>query len=498
MGHRAIVLIALLQLVPLLPAEALARSLVGRGDFGLFAETISLPGTEGGSRLLLVTQFSAPDLFWEEAGDSLEASIHCDWSLHAFGEEFVRIEENLSLRRPVGSMAQAMLYLRSQELPPGEYRFTMRCRDMGRKRGGVLGLFGHSPETVLNGIVTLRDFSAGGTLADLLLYSAPSPNGTARLNASGVFFAGDGSLEVAGEFVPPAILPEAAHIGLRVEILDASGKARFEKKGGWRYGTERLPLRFRLPLTGLEPGDYLVAMTAHSSGLDEVRVTKDFSVIAPAGIDEEILARRSVEAQLFLDSEVYKTWLSLPALDRVRMMERFWRRHDSDPSDSANEIYTEFLRRYELAQSRYTVIGAGALTDRGRMLIRYGEPEEISEEAMPLNRRELSNAIRDIHGEDETEPGMSPWGDELGGEVSSGVNTGSRLGRDLSSVGTGTSLGFGQDSEAFEVWNYELGGRPLLEQYRLRLHGIGLKVIFLDRQGYGDYELVYRSEDFEF
>ncbi len=75
MGHRAIVLIALLQLVPLLPAEALARSLVGRGDFGLFAETISLPGTEGGSRLLLVTQFSAPDLFWEEAGDSLEASI---------------------------------------------------------------------------------------------------------------------------------------------------------------------------------------------------------------------------------------------------------------------------------------------------------------------------------------------------------------------------------------------------------------------------------------
>jgi GWxTD domain-containing protein len=498
MRFRLTALLALLLPLLSLAGDTRAASLVGRGDLGIFAETLSLSGEGGRSRLLLVTQFSVADLHWDAVGDSLEARIQCEWSLDALGETFVAVNEELRLHRPVGSSPQAMLYLRSQELPAGEYRFTMRCRDLGRKLGGVLGLFGRHPESLLSDIVELRDLSAGGCLSDLLLYSVPPANRPVVLNASGVFLAGDTALELAGEFLPPTDGSGAGHLGLRVEILDAKGGLRFQKKGGWRYETAGLPLRFRLPLTDLESGDYRVTMTAHGPAFAETQVSREFSIIAAAGIDEEVLARRSAEAQLFLDGGAYESWLSLPALDRVRMMERFWRRHDTNPRDEANEIYDEFRRRYELAQERYTVIGAGALTDRGRMLILYGEPEEISEEAMPLNRRELSNAIRDLHGEEETEPGMSPWVDEPGAGVSSGVNTGSRLGRDLSSVGTGTSLGFGQDSEAFEVWDYELGGYPLLERYRLHLQGIGLKVIFLDRQGYGEYELVYRSEDFEF
>ncbi len=498
MRIRITALMTLLLVAPSLHVDALATNLVGRGDFGMFVETLSLSGDEGGSRLLLLTQLSSTDLHWEEVEDSLEARVHCEWSLDAFGETFVTVEEELRLRRPVGSQAQAMLYLRSQELPAGEYRLTMRCRDMGRKLGGVLGLLGHHPEVTLSDVVALRDIAAGGTLADLLFYSVPPGNQPVRLNASGVFLAGDAFLELAGEFIAPTDGDGSSHMGLRIETHNSGGHSRFQQMGGSKYAAAGLPLRFRLPLTGLEAGDYQVVMKAHGPGFEEVQVTREFSIIATAGIDEELLARRSAEAQLFLDGGAYESWLSLPAFDRVRMMERFWRRQDPDPRDEANEIYDEFKRRYDLAQDRYTVIGAGALTDRGRMLILYGEPDEISEEAMPLNRRELSNAIRDLHGEEETEPGMSPWLDEPGAGMRSGVNTGSRMGRDLSSVGTGTSLGFGQDSEAFEVWNYEMEGRPLLERYRLRLQGIGLKVIFLDRQGYGDYELVYRSEDCEF
>ena len=105
--------------------------------------------------------------------------------------------------------------------------------------------------------------------------------------------------------------------------------------------------------------------------------------------------------------------------------------------------------------------------------------------------------LRDLHGEQELEPGISPFGrDEAG--IEEGMALDSDLARDMGRIGAGTSLNFGQDSEAFEVWSYEMGGKPLLPEYRLHLHGIGLKVIFTDSHGYGDYRLVYRSEDFDF
>ena len=70
--------------------------------------------------------------------------------------------------------------------------------------------------------------------------------------------------------------------------------------------------------------------------------------------------------------------------------------------------------------------------------------------------------------------------------------------RDLSKIGTGNSPFFGNESEPFEVWSYELEGDPLLPEFQLRLQDVGLTLIFTDRAGYGEYELVYRSEDFEF
>ena len=498
-GARLRVGLLVLAMLTTLFAPARSATLVGRGDFSLYVETFSQAGADGDSRLLLIAQLPAEELSWREAGDSLAARLNCAWSLHALGEECASVEEELRLRRPPGSGGSSILYIRSLDLPAGEYRLEMRCEDLQRKVGGVFGFLGHHPEATLSDLVRLRDFTPGGTLTDLLFHSVDADGGSTRLNPGGLFMPGEGAMEVSAEFVPPpAVDPDAERFfGLRLRILDDDGNQHFEKKGGWKYERDPMPLRFRLPMAGLSTGDYTLEMSLHGPKLEPRVFSRRFTILRTLKLDDEVLARRAIEAQLFLDTPTYENWLATPPRERMLMMERFWLRHDADPSTEENEIYTEFLHRYELAQSRYTVFEPGALSDRGRMLIRFGDPEDIQSEVMPLNRTELSNALRDLHGEQALEPGISPFGrDQAGNEED--VRRESELGRDMGRIGTGTALNFGQDSEAFEVWSYEMGGKPLLPEHRLHLHGVGLKVIFTDTHGYGDYRLVYRSEDFDF
>jgi GWxTD domain-containing protein len=77
-----------------------------------------------------------------------------------------------------------------------------------------------------------------------------------------------------------------------------------------------------------------------------------------------------------------KTILKELSLDgKRRFFEDFWRRNDPDPSSRLNEFKVELFRRFEYANQHYSVSIAkkddGWETDRGRVYIVYGEPDEI-------------------------------------------------------------------------------------------------------------------------
>lgn len=57
---------------------------------------------------------------------------------------------------------------------------------------------------------------------------------------------------------------------------------------------------------------------------------------------------------------------------------KFWRKRDQDPSTPVNEFKNQFLERVRLSDDRYSTINKrGNKTDRGRVFILYGEPDEI-------------------------------------------------------------------------------------------------------------------------
>jgi GWxTD domain-containing protein len=72
-----------------------------------------------------------------------------------------------------------------------------------------------------------------------------------------------------------------------------------------------------------------------------------------------------------------KDFLALPSSERSRFIEEFWKSRDSDPTTEVNEFKIEYLKRIAEAKHLFPEGGmSGWLTDRGRIYIQLGPPEQ--------------------------------------------------------------------------------------------------------------------------
>src|SRR3979411_2465123 len=106
---------------------------------------------------------------------------------------------------------------------------------------------------------------------------------------------------------------------------------------------------------------------------------------------------RNVKPEL---KKAYKDWLEKDVLyiitdeerkafkklqtddERERFIEEFWRRRDPDPDTDENEFREEYYERIAYANEHYASGIPGWKTDRGRIYIMYGKPDE--REAHPI------------------------------------------------------------------------------------------------------------------
>src|ERR1700746_2450398 len=62
--------------------------------------------------------------------------------------------------------------------------------------------------------------------------------------------------------------------------------------------------------------------------------------------------------------------------ERERFIEEFWRRRDPDPDTDENEYREEYYERIAYANEHFASGIPGWKTDRGRIYIMYGKPDE--------------------------------------------------------------------------------------------------------------------------
>lgn len=69
--------------------------------------------------------------------------------------------------------------------------------------------------------------------------------------------------------------------------------------------------------------------------------------------------------------------------ERVGVWNRFWQKRDPTPETELNEALREHFRRLRYVEENFTTSGPGWKTDRGKVYIKHGEPDETEIQADP-------------------------------------------------------------------------------------------------------------------
>jgi GWxTD domain-containing protein len=155
--------------------------------------------------------------------------------------------------------------------------------------------------------------------------------------------------------------------------------------------------------------------------------------------------------------------------EQEAFLDRYWAAKDPSPGTAVNEVRQRFQERVAYANAHFGIAGLvhGMLSDRGRVYVRYGEPDEIRREVMPTQGLQVEDIAREVATEE-------------------GFNSAVRL----------KGRGGGADMRSFEIWTYD---RLLHPEDELR-EGSGPRrpmrqtFVFVDEEGYGDYVLRYSNE----
>lgn len=101
-------------------------------------------------------------------------------------------------------------------------------------------------------------------------------------------------------------------------------------------------------------------------------------------IDEEFDA-----AKWIADTEELKIYKQLNLEQKKEFLARYWVRRDQRPDTIANEFRQDYLRRVRYAADNFGGLRPGWQTERGRVLLKYGTPDQV--ERFPSS----SNNLRD-------------------------------------------------------------------------------------------------------
>jgi len=142
---------------------------------------------------------------------------------------------------------------------------------------------------------------------------------------------------------------------------------------------------FRLPYDTLSAGQYSLRVVASFTGRSDTTVQplRVFWKNMPLSLHDVDFALRAM--RYILTKDEIDEMGSGTSAEKESKLRLFWQKRDPTPGTVVNEAMIEYFKRVDEAYYKFQTLGSpnGALTDRGKIYILFGAPDEVQRELRP-------------------------------------------------------------------------------------------------------------------
>jgi GWxTD domain-containing protein len=276
----------------------------------------------------------------------------------------------------------------SLNVPPGRYRASFTLAQPGPGEGDTFVEKGRREDTLV-----VPDFGAGMHVSELQLAAGvvldTVSGGFSVVPHPGRGFGGDGLDRVYIYYEGYGLSPAADSYEVETRMFSTAAETLVSvgPQVKPRAGTEVSSV-LGVSVGKLKPGDYEVELVLRDRAGGSARRRAAFHVSRPVQEPGDVtpyqLALTPLEKKYYDRLEFIASgseiayFNSLSDSGKQAYLAWFWGRHN----------LSEFVRRMETANERYrTSTTEGLKTDRGRMYVKYGEPEEVERKVLEVDRR---------------------------------------------------------------------------------------------------------------
>lgn len=336
--------------------------------------------------MLVSVSIPTRSLTFTREGDVYRAEYSVQLRLDRAGGDEQRVDATEVVR--VGSFREttrtdeSVIFQRYLRLAPGAYTVGFSVRDMGSTR--------NSSDTVG---VTVPRLGAGSVSSPVAVYrvqarqrmdslpnALPSPRSTA-------VFGRDSTVVVYLE-----AYGDAAAVPIRIGVRNESGSLLWADTSNLARNGELLSGVVAIPVVRLGIGVGKVSFTrldTRDSSATPIFVS--FGDDLPVAPFEDMLTY----LRFYVSASRLAALRNAPPERRAQMWIDFLRATDPDPGTPEHEGLRDYFLRIQIANDRFRSEGvAGWLSDRGRVYVALGDPDEIAEQIMSVRDRRLGTVAR--------------------------------------------------------------------------------------------------------
>lgn len=173
------------------------------------------------------------------------------------------------------------------------------------------------------------------------------------------------------------------------EVMDPQRRQLLYGKGTVRITGSGDPFAVAFSVDEWEPGAYTFNVKAViDNPLREATSSREFTVEFNRAMLGKYFSQTLEVLSLIASHDELEELRNAPFEDRPRAWMEFWKKRDPTPGTDINEALEEHLRRIRYVNAEFGSVDPGWKTDRGRVYIKHGDPDQIETATDPYMQGE--------------------------------------------------------------------------------------------------------------